>query len=49
MVEHPVEDEYYFFMERLFCECCGMQLRASPANREYKKKVRAKKKLITVY
>jgi hypothetical protein len=29
--------------ERLFCECCGMRLRASPANQEYKEKVRAKK------
>jgi hypothetical protein len=28
----------------LFCECCGMRLRASPANREFKEKVRAKKK-----
>jgi hypothetical protein len=36
--------EYYFFTERLFCECCGMRLRASPANREFKEKVRAKKK-----
>jgi hypothetical protein len=36
--------EYYFFTERLFCECCGMQLRASPADRESKEKVRAKKK-----
>jgi hypothetical protein len=34
--------------ERLFCECCGMRLRASPANREFKEKVRAKKKLIAV-
>ncbi|HEV2875834.1 MAG TPA: hypothetical protein VGW09_01005 [Nitrososphaeraceae archaeon] len=34
--------------ERIFREqpeCCGMRLRASPANREYKKKVRDKKKL----
>jgi hypothetical protein len=31
--------------ERLFCECCGMRLRASLANREFKEKVRAKKKL----
>ena len=38
--------EYPFFTERLFFECCGMRLRASPANREYKEKVRAKKKLI---
>jgi hypothetical protein len=38
--------EYYFFTDR-FCECCGMQLRASPPARVYKEKVRAKKKLIT--
>ncbi len=35
--------EYYFFTERLFCECCGMRLRSSPTNREFKEKVRAKK------
>ena len=40
--------EYYFFTERLFCECCGMRLRASPTNREFKEKVRAKKRLVTV-
>ena len=40
--------EYYFFTERLFCECCGMRLRASPANREYKEKVRAKKRSVIV-
>jgi hypothetical protein len=27
----------------MFCECCGMQLRASPKARVYKEKVRAKK------
>ena len=36
--------EYYFFTERLFCECCGMRLRASPAKGEPKEKVRAKKR-----
>jgi hypothetical protein len=35
--------KYYFFTERLFCECCGMWLRGSPYAREYKEKVRAKK------
>jgi hypothetical protein len=35
--------EYYFFTQKLFCECCGMQLRASPAGRVYKEKVRARK------
>jgi hypothetical protein len=32
-------------LSKLFCECCGMGLMASPARREYKEKVRAKKKL----
>jgi hypothetical protein len=36
-----------FFTDRLFCECCGMRLRASPSNREFKEKVRAKKKTLT--
>jgi hypothetical protein len=27
----------------MFCECCGMRLRASPAGSVYKEKVRAKK------
>jgi hypothetical protein len=34
---------------KLFCECCGMQLRSSPHRAKiYKEKVRAKKKLIAV-
>jgi hypothetical protein len=32
--------------QKLFGECCGMRLRGSPAGREYKEKVRAKKKLV---
>jgi hypothetical protein len=36
--------EYYFITQKLFCECCGMRLRSSPANREYKEKFRAKRK-----
>jgi hypothetical protein len=40
--------EYYFVTQRLFCECCGMRLRASPARGEAKEKVRAKKKLNAV-
>jgi hypothetical protein len=32
----------------LFCECCGMRLRASPARGEAKEKVRAKKRLVTL-
>jgi hypothetical protein len=33
----------------VFCECCGMQLRANPhCGKIYKEKVRARKKLIVV-
>ncbi|HEU4447823.1 MAG TPA: hypothetical protein VFR94_24330 [Nitrososphaeraceae archaeon] len=35
--------ECYFVTPQMFCECCGMQLRSSPAGRVYKEKVRAKK------
>jgi hypothetical protein len=28
--------ECYFITERIFCECCGMQLRRSPGGREYR-------------
>jgi hypothetical protein len=28
---------------KMFCECCGMQLRASPSGRVYKEEFRAKK------
>jgi hypothetical protein len=40
--------EYHFVTTELFCKCCGMQLRGSPAGRVYKEKVRAKKKQIAV-
>jgi hypothetical protein len=40
--------DYYFVTTELFCKCCGMQLRGSPAGRVYKEKVRAKKKQIAV-
>jgi hypothetical protein len=40
--------EFYFVTQKLFCQCCGMRLRGSPTAREYKEKVRAKKKLIDV-
>jgi hypothetical protein len=41
--------ECYFVTNKIFCECCGMQLRGSPAEREYKEKIRAnsRKKPIT--
>jgi hypothetical protein len=41
--------ECYIFTQQLFCECCGMRLRANPhCGRVYKEKVRAKKKPIAV-
>ena len=41
--KYCIRCEFYFVTTELFCECCGMRLRASPANGEYKEKVRAKK------
>jgi hypothetical protein len=38
--------ECYFMTMRLFCECCGMQLRVTPSEREYKEKMR--ENLITI-
>jgi hypothetical protein len=36
--------ECYFVTPQMFCECCGMRLRASPhCGRVYREKVRAKK------
>jgi hypothetical protein len=37
------------YTKKIFCECCGMQLRATTVEREFKEKMRAnsKKKLIT--
>ena len=36
--------ECYIITQDTSCECCGMQLRASPSRRTYKEKVRANKK-----
>jgi hypothetical protein len=33
----------YFIAKSIFCQYCGMQLRTTPAERECKEKVRAKK------
>jgi hypothetical protein len=30
--------------KKIFCQCCGMQLRTTPAERECKEKVNSKKK-----
>jgi hypothetical protein len=38
--------ESYFMTMRLFWECCSMQLRVTPSEREYKEKMR--ENLITV-
>ena len=37
--------EYYLITSKMSCECCGKQLRASPAARVYKEKVRLRKTL----
>jgi hypothetical protein len=37
----------YFIIKKIFCQCCGMQLRTTPAERECKEKMRAKKRVIT--
>src|SRR5919206_5387589 len=36
--------ECYFITTKIFCQCCGMQLRTTPAEREYKEKVNRKRK-----
>jgi hypothetical protein len=32
--------EYYFVTDKKFCQCCGMQLRLTPSEGEYKEKMR---------
>jgi hypothetical protein len=39
--------ECCFITKGIFCECCGMQLRATLTERELKEKARAKKKPVT--
>jgi hypothetical protein len=41
--------ECYFVTIDMFCKCCGMQLRASPAARVYKEKMRIKKNSTPIY
>ena len=36
--------ECYFITKNIFCECCGMQLRATPTEKELKEKLNRKKK-----
>src|ERR687898_2583090 len=36
--------ECYFITKNIFCQCCGMQLRVTPAEREYKEKLNRKRK-----
>jgi hypothetical protein len=35
----------YFIIKKIFCQCCGMQLRTTPAEREYKEKVNRRRKM----
>jgi hypothetical protein len=37
--------EYYFITKKIFCQCCGMQLRGTPAERGCKEKVNRKRKM----
>jgi rRNA maturation endonuclease Nob1 len=39
--------EYYFVTEKKFCQCCGMQLRLTPSERDYKEKIRENQITIT--
>jgi hypothetical protein len=50
MAYQAVTVQCYFITKNIFCQCCGMQLRGSPAEREFKEKMRAnsRKKPITV-
>jgi hypothetical protein len=36
------ESVTYFITKNIFCQCCGMQLRGTPAERECKEKVNSK-------
>jgi len=36
--------ECYFITTKIFCQCCGMQLRTTPAERECKVRVNGKRK-----
>jgi hypothetical protein len=38
--------EHYFITDKVFCECCGMQLRTTPMTSAYKRILR--ERLITV-
>jgi rRNA maturation endonuclease Nob1 len=37
--------EYYFITIKIFCQCCGIQLRATPTEKEYKEKVNERRRL----
>ena len=41
LVRNIVEDASvtYFITTKIFCQCCGMQLRTTPAERECKEKL----------
>jgi hypothetical protein len=37
--------ECYFITKKIFCQCCGIQLRATPTEKEYKEKVNERRRL----
>jgi hypothetical protein len=47
---NTVEDETYFYYNGMFCPCCGMQLRRTPASKNGKERVRRqRKKVAAIY
>jgi hypothetical protein len=46
LVKNTAEDVNvtYFIIDKVFCQCCGMQLRTTPAERGCKEKVNGKKR-----
>jgi hypothetical protein len=47
LVRNTAEDASvtYFITRKIFCQCCGMQLRATPAEKEYKEKLNERRRL----
>jgi uncharacterized paraquat-inducible protein A len=38
--------EVYMYHDRLFCPCCGMQLRLTPSNKEGKERLRQERRIL---
>jgi hypothetical protein len=44
LARNIVQDVNVTLSSKMYCQCCGMQLRTTPTEREYKEKVNSKKK-----